>query len=91
MVYLKIQTNRAKLKEIIGKFPGGACNGEIFIAPRPLPKEIFKFYVGYACVQDRSTNHQLLTKLKNHSLMDRQSYTSVIAGIKYSWCVPKKL
>lgn len=91
MVYLKIQTNRAKLKEIIGRFPGEAFDGEVFIAPRPLPKKVFKFYVGYACVHDRSKNHQLLTKLKNHTLMNKETYASAIAEVEYSWRVPKKL
>jgi hypothetical protein len=90
MIYLKIQTNRAKLKEIIGQFSVGITDEETFIAPRPLPRENFKFYVGYACVYDSSKNHKLLSNLKNHSIMDEQSYISTIAEIEYSWRVPKQ-
>ena len=90
MLYLKIQTNRAKIKEIIGQFYLDYSDGEVFIAPRPKPREYFKFYFGYACVFDGSKNNQALLKIKNHTILDEQSYEDYIKEIEYLWRVPKK-
>lgn len=90
MIYLKIQTNRAKIKEIIGQFSIDLSDGEVFVAPRPQPRENFKFYFGYACVLDGSKNNQSLLKIKNHTILDEQSYASRIKEIEYSWRVPTK-
>lgn len=90
MLYLKIQTNRAKIKEIIGQFSLDLSDGEVFIAPRPQPREKFRFYVGYACVFDGSKNLQNLLKIKNHTILDEQSYEAHIKEIEYLWRVPRK-
>lgn len=89
MVYIKIQTNRVKIKEVIREFSVGISAGEVFIAPRPLPRENFKFYIGYGCVCDGSKNHQLLMKVKNHSILEEKEYLKQVEEIAYSWKVPK--
>ena len=88
MIYLKIQTNRAKLKELLIKFTENLQSDEKFIAPRPLPRRNFRFYLGYASVIENSRNHQLLLKIKNHSTLDNKTYQACIDGIEYSWNSP---
>lgn len=89
MVYIKIQTNRAKLKNLLAQFSVNCSSNERFIAPRPLPRENFKFYVGYAQVNENSKNYHLLKKVKNHSLLGEDIYQSLINDIEYSWQSPK--
>lgn len=89
MIYIKIQTNRAKIKDLLTKFSVNYSSNEKFIAPRPLPRENFKFYVGYAQVNENSKNHQMLAKVKNHSLLDEEIYQCQINDIEYSWQSPK--
>lgn len=89
MIYMKIQTNRAKIKDLLSQFSVNHSSNERFIAPRPLPRENFKFYIGYAQVNENSKNHQLLKKVKNHSLLDEVNYQSLVNDIEYSWQSPK--
>ncbi len=89
MIYLRIQTNRAKIKEIIGQFSKGAIDGEVFIAPRPLPKENFKFYIGFGVVCSGSKNHELLCRVKNHLILSEEEYLALVKDIEFSWKSPK--
>lgn len=89
MIYMKIQTNRAKIKDLLSQFSVNHASNEKFIAPRPLPRENFKFYIGYTQVKENSKNHQLLKKVKNHSLLDEVEYQSLVNDIEYSWQSPK--
>lgn len=41
MKYLIIQTNRAKIKEIIAIFSKNAIDGDLLIVPRPMQKQTF--------------------------------------------------
>ena len=91
MIYLKLQTNRAKIKEIIREFSVDISPGEFFIAPRPLPKENFKFYIGFGRVDEGSKNHKMLMSIKNHSLLNESEYDEQVEKIVYSWKVPKNL
>ena len=88
MIYLKIQTNRAKIKDLLSQFSLNHSLDEILIVPRPLPKQFFTFYVGYTKVIENSKNHQMLIKIKNHSLLGEQEYQSLINDIEYSWKSP---
>lgn len=80
-MFIRIQTNRAKLKEVIAIFGGNARSTEILIAPRSLPKERFKFYVAYASVVQGSKNNKEMTK---------SEFDHEINAIKYSWVAGDK-
>lgn len=85
MIYLRVQTNRVKLKEVLASFQHGAIDGERLIAPRPLPKTYFKYYVGYACVIDGSVNEKILTAIKNHKKIEKSVFESEVKSIDYFW------
>lgn len=84
-MFIRIQTNRAKLKEILLSFGRNAAASEVFIAPRPLPKERFKFYIAFASVEDNSRNHRLLETLKNHKIITKTDFDSEVSTIEYYW------
>jgi hypothetical protein len=83
--YIFIQTNRAKIKHLLSSFSSKASNAELFIAPRPLPKESFKFYTAFARVNDESKNHLELIKLKNHRIISESEFNGEIQEIEYFW------
>ena len=68
MVYLRIQTNRVKIKEVIGQFSKLANDGEAFIAPSPLPRQSFKFYIDFGKVSGNFNSYKLLTSIQNQEL-----------------------
>lgn len=84
-MYLRIQTNRAKLKEVLVLFAQNAIESERLIAPRPLPKSHFKFYIGFAHVIDDSKNMALLTKIKNHKQIEKSTFEEEVEAIEYYW------
>ncbi len=85
MIYLRVQTNRAKLKEVLALFQRGVIEGERLIAPRPLPKTSFKYYIGFACVNDGSENEKILTAIKNHKRIDKSVFEAEVKDIDYFW------
>lgn len=85
MVFLKIQTNRMKIKEIIVQFSKCALEGEKLIVPRPLPGENFQFYKGYCVVDGSSENNKLLSKLKNYKEITEDEYHSEVGKLEYFW------
>lgn len=89
-MFIRIQTNRAKLKEVITIFGGNTQPTEILIAPRPLPRERFKYYVAYVSVVEGSKNNKLLESIKNNKEMSKPEYDHEINAIKYSWVAGDK-
>jgi hypothetical protein len=87
---MRIQTNRVKIKEIISLFSRDAIEGEIFIAPRPLPRANFKFYIGFAKINHESKNYKLLSKIKNHSVISEEEYLGKVKEIEFFWQAPSK-
>lgn len=84
-MYIKIQTNRAKLKEILSAFQINFQKTEVFIAPRPQMKKRFKYYVGYASIIKGSSNELLLIKLKNHHFISQSEFENEVQSIQYYW------
>ena len=85
IIYMRIQTNRAKIKDILSRFTTCAVDGEAFIAPRPQPREFFKYYYGYGRVSLGSNNYKLLTRLSNHSVIEEEEYSARLAEIEFFW------
>lgn len=85
MIYLRVETNRVKLKEVLASFQHGAIEGERLIAPRPLPKTDFKGYVGFACVIDGSENQKILIAIKNHKQIEKSVFEAEVKAIDYFW------
>ena len=90
MLYIKLQTNRAKIKELLNQFSRNLTLNEKFIVPRPLPRENFRFYFGYAQVKKDSKNYHMIMKIKNHSFLDKIAYNSQINSIEFSWKSPSE-
>lgn len=88
--YLRFQTNRVKIKEIIALFSRQAISDEYLIVPRPLPKTNFRFYVGFSKVESGSENYKMLILMKNHMEISEEEYMRAIESIKYFWEVKKK-
>ena len=86
-MFVKIQTNRAKLRQIIDIFGAQVKGNEFLIAPRPLPKQNFKFYIAFAYVLDGSVNDQLLRTIKNHKIISKERFYEETGKIQYSWNV----
>jgi len=84
-MFIRIQTNRAKLLEVISLFDRNAVKTEILIAPRPLPKQRFRFYVAFANVIENSENHNLLQAIKNHKQITNTVFDKETSAIKYYW------
>ncbi|MBT4730498.1 hypothetical protein HOB87_00820 [Candidatus Woesearchaeota archaeon] len=84
-MFIRIQTNRAKLREVITLFGGNSQTSEFLVALRPLPKERFTFYVAYASVDKESKNNKLLETIKNHKEITELEFNSKVSEIKYSW------
>ncbi|WP_305908109.1 hypothetical protein Q9L42_012280 [Methylomarinum sp. Ch1-1] len=59
--------------------------GERLIAPRPLPKTSFKYYIGFACVIDGSENEKTLTAIKNHKQIEKSVFEAEVKAIDYFW------
>ena len=89
-MFIRIQTNRAKLREVITLFGNYAQPTEFLIAPRPLPKENFKFYVAYASVINGAKNNKLLESIKNNKSMTKSEFNKEVNAIKYSWVAGEK-
>lgn len=89
MIYIRVQTSRMKLKSIINQFSTQAVADETFIAPRPLPREMFKFYIGFGKVFSDSENYKLLSKMKNHSEISKDEYLDTVNEIEFFWKAPK--
>ncbi len=89
-MFIRIQTNRAKLREVITLFGNHAQPTEYLIAPRPLPKENFKFYVAYASVIEGKSNNKLLESIKNNKAMSKSEFDREVNAIKYSWVAGDK-
>ena len=85
MNLVKIQTNRAKLKSIISEFNYAHKQFEYFIAPRSLPKQIFKFYVAFACVIKDSKADLILRSIKNRREITGQEFMHNLVEIEYYW------
>ena len=88
IVYMRVQTNRTKIREVIDLFSRNVIEGEAFIAPRPLPRENFKFYIGFGKIYSDSKNFELLSKIKNHSAISEEEYLSEVSEIEFSWQAP---
>lgn len=85
MKFFKIQTNRVKLKKIIGEFTIAHTQGEFFVSPRPLPKQTFKYYVAFACVIDNSKADLSLQSVKNHSPLSGHEFIANLKNTEYYW------
>jgi len=88
--YIFIQTSRAKIKQLISSFTSKATNKELFIAPRPLPKQWFLFYTAFARVNDSSKNYLALIKIKNHRIISESDFMKEIDDIPYFWKSEKR-
>lgn len=84
-----IQTNRAKIKDLLSNFSSQSVVGEFMVAPRPLPKENFKFYTAYAAVMCGSKNNKQFEKLKNHRFIEEIEFNKELSNIEYFWRSPK--
>lgn len=89
-MFIRIQTNRVKLVQVISDFKKNAIETELLIAPRPLPKERFKYYIGFANVISDSKNHKLLESIKNHKYINNDEFNKEIDSIKYYWSAKAK-
>ena len=87
MIYLKIQTNRMLLKKLLEQFPVALQKGEILIAPRPLPKRVFKYYCAIARVEAEGSNYFMLQKVKNCTLLSEAEFEEERKTIQYCWSV----
>jgi hypothetical protein len=85
MIYIFIQTNRVKIKELLSSFSKQAVELEVFIAPRPLPKKTMKFYTAFSKVEEGTKNHQSLIKLKSHKIISESEFDEEISKIEYFW------
>ena len=85
MLHFRLQTNRVKLVEVISTFGKQSINSEILIAPRPLPKTIFKFYVAFVTVEENGHNHSLVTSIKNHKEISKSDFEKEIGDIEHYW------
>lgn len=87
MIYLKIQTNRMLLKKLLEQFPVAIQKGEIPIAPRPLPKTVFKYYYAVAGVEAEGSNYFMLQKVRNCTLLSKAEFEEERKTIKCCWSV----
>ena len=85
MEHIFIQTNRAKIKELLSSFAVQATKNELFIAPRPLPKERFNYYTAFVRVNLESKNYQDIEKLNNKRIISKNEFTEKISDIDYFW------
>lgn len=90
MKFVRVQTNRAKLKEVISSFSVNLSDGESLVAPRPLPKERFKYYIAFAIVNENMKNDLLLKSIKNYKTLSEEDYHNEVKKIPYSWSVGNK-
>lgn len=85
MKYFKIQTNRVKLKSIVADFGRARLTDECFFAPRPLPKQMFKFYIAFGCVCRGSKADQIVFSVKNSQEISELDFLSIVSESKYYW------
>lgn len=85
MISVRIQTNREKLKNILYKFSSAHIGKEFFVAPRPLPKQTFKYYVGYAYVEEGYRADSCLHSVKNYSSLSEDEFLDNLISIEYFW------
>lgn len=87
MVYVRVQTNRMLIKKLIEEFPAAILKGEMLIAPRPLPKRVFKYYYAIARVEAESPNYFLMHRIKNCSTLTEAEFEEERNSIQYCWSV----
>ena len=90
MQYFRIKTNRVSIKKLLIEFKSSIEVGEYMISPRPLPRELQKFYFALACVKPEGKNIGIVQKFKNCSEISRQDYENEKASFKYFWSVEAK-
>jgi hypothetical protein len=87
MVYVRVQTNRMLIKKLIEEFSVEILKGEMLIAPRPLPKRVFKYYYAIARVEAESPNYFLMHRIKNCSILSEAEFEEERNSIQYCWSV----
>jgi hypothetical protein len=75
------------IKKLIEAFPIAIRNGEMLIAPRPLPKRVFKYYYAIARVEAESPNYFLMQTVKSCSLLSEAEFEEERNSIQYCWYV----
>lgn len=85
MIFIFIQTNRVKLKEILFQFERCYESGEFMVAPRPLPSTSFKYYFAYGLIAQASKAHSLFSSLsKNRELLEVE-FMELVSSTEYFW------
>lgn len=87
MNYYRIQTNRAAIKKLLAGFKSGLVPGEYLIAPRPLPRELFKYHVAFCRVSPGGRNEALVSGFSNHQAIDEQEFSSQVSATPHFWKV----
>jgi hypothetical protein len=90
MKYFKVKTNRASIKKLLAEFQSSIEIGEYLISPRPLPRELPKFYYALVCVKPEGKNIGIVQKFKNCHEISRQDYENEKSSFKYFWSAEVK-
>ncbi|WP_123637674.1 hypothetical protein [Marinimicrobium koreense] len=70
---------------MLDKFSSMHIEKEFFFAPRPLPKQTFKYYVGYAYVEEGSKADSCLQSVKNYSSLSEDEFLDNLKATEYFW------
>lgn len=87
MKYFRIQTNRATITKFRFSFQAGISLGEQLIAPRPLPRDLPKFYYAIVRVVSDGKNIELVKKYRNIKELTKEEYEAEKQRIEYFWLV----
>ena len=87
MQHFRIRTNRASIKKLMDEFKANIEIGEHLISPRPLPRELQKFYYALVCVKLNGKNIDIAQRFKNCNEISKQDYENEKASLKYFWSV----
>ncbi len=91
MKYFRVKTNRASIKKLLSEFQLNIVIGEHLIAPRPLPRELPKFYCALVCVKPDGKNIGIVQKFKDCREITMQDYESEKTSFKYFWSAKAKI
>lgn len=90
MRYFRIQTNRVSIKRLLYQFKNKLNDGEYFVAPRPLPRQVFTYYYALACVRQNSENMDMVRNYKNCVEISKQDFEELNTSLTYKWSVRGK-
>jgi hypothetical protein len=85
MHFFKVQSNRAKIKQLLNLFEDQFVKGEHIVAPRPKAGSIVQNYFAFVSVKESSPCFDAIQKIKNCVSLSENDFKHEVENIVHSW------